>query len=77
MGSPYEMAKRRQTGVIAQEMEKVLPEVVFTEDRGVGKTNFKNVDYGHISGVLIEAIKEQQKQIEDLKEEVNKLKENK
>jgi hypothetical protein len=78
LGSRYEVAKRRQVGVIAQEIEEVLPEVVFDEYKGTSDDEcFKNVDYGHISGVLIEAIKEQQQQIEELKEEVNKLKENK
>jgi hypothetical protein len=50
------------TGVIAEEVEAVLPEVV--KD---GK--YKSVAYGNIVGVLIEAVKE-------LKEEVKSLKEN-
>jgi len=49
-------------GVIAQEVEKVLPEVVSTNDNGL-----KSVSYGNIIGVLIEAIKEQQVCIEELK----------
>jgi hypothetical protein len=40
-------------GVIAQEMEKILPEVVTTNDNGL-----KTVSYGNLVGVLIEAIKE-------------------
>lgn len=52
----------RQTGVIAQEVEKVLPEVVRTDDEGM-----KTVAYGNMVGLLIEAIKEQQTQIDDLK----------
>ncbi len=40
-------------GVIAQEIEKVLPEVVTTNDKGL-----KTVSYGNIIAVLIEAIKE-------------------
>ncbi len=47
-------------GVIAQELEKVLPELVTQGD-------VKSVNYNGIIGVLIEAIKEQQKQIEELK----------
>ena len=47
-------------GVIAQEVEKVLPELVEETD-GV-----KSVSYGNIIGVLIEAIKEQQVRIEKL-----------
>jgi hypothetical protein len=43
----------RRVGVIAQEIEKVLPEVVYTDSDGM-----KSVSYGSIIGVLIEAIKE-------------------
>jgi len=46
-------------GVIAQEMEAVLPEVVRDGE-------YKSVAYGNIVGVLIEAIKEQQAQIDEL-----------
>jgi hypothetical protein len=49
-------------GVIAQEIEKVLPEVVHNGE-------YKSVAYGNIVGVLIEAIKEQQKQIDELKKD--------
>jgi hypothetical protein len=52
----------RHYGVIAQEMEKVLPEVVLTASDGS-----KSVAYMEIIPVLIEAIKEQQKEIEALK----------
>ena len=57
----------RQTGVIAQQVEKVLPEVVNTvKDRDENET--KTVSYGNMVGLLIEAIKEQQKQIDELKD---------
>jgi hypothetical protein len=49
-------------GVIAQEIEEVLPEVVTERDSG-----YKAVKYEKIVPLLIEAIKEQQKQIEELK----------
>ena len=49
-------------GVIAQEIEEVLPEVVTTRDNG-----YKAVKYEKIVPLLIEAIKEQQEQIEELK----------
>ena len=61
---------RQSTGVIAQETEEVLPEVVHNDDN----TGYKSVAYGNIVGVLIEAIKEQQSQIEDLTKEVEFLK---
>jgi hypothetical protein len=53
-------------GVIAQEIEKVLPEVVSTNDKGL-----KSVSYGNIVGVLIEAIKEQQVRIEELERKLD------
>ena len=52
-------------GVIAQEVEKILPEVVSENDKG-----HLNVAYGNIVSVLIEAIKEQQAQIEELKAKI-------
>ena len=52
-------------GVIAQDIEKVLPELVATRDNG-----FKAVRYEKIVALLIEAVKEQQSQIEELKEKL-------
>ena len=57
---------RTSVGVIAQEIEKVLPEVV-REDSSEDK--IKSVAYGNIVGVLIEAIKELKNEIEKLKKE--------
>jgi len=45
----------RDMGVIAQEIELLVPEVVST-----GSDGYKAVEYGHLVGLLIEAIKEQQ-----------------
>jgi len=61
----------RQCGVIAQEVMKVLPEVVM----GSEETNY-SVAYGNMVGLLIEAIKEQQEQINQLKLTLNQLKGN-
>jgi len=55
-------------GVIAQDVEKVLPELVATRDDGM-----KGVDYGKLTAVLIEAIKEQQVQINELKSRLDEL----
>jgi hypothetical protein len=55
-------------GVIAQEIEAILPEIVTTRENG-----YKAVKYEKIVPLLIEAIKEQQTQIEELKDLVNKL----
>ena len=54
--------KGHDVGVIAQEIEKVLPEVVETRDNG-----YKAVKYEKIVSLLIEAVKEQQVQIDELK----------
>ena len=51
-------------GLIAQEVEKIIPEVVYGQD-------IKSVAYGNIIGLLIEAIKEQNIEIEKLKKEIN------
>jgi hypothetical protein len=57
-----------EIGVIAQEVEEVIPEVV-TDNSGT-----KAVAYGNLVGLLIEAIKEQQNEINILKQEINELK---
>ena len=51
----------RQIGLIAQNVEKVIPEVVSEMD------GYKGVDYAKLVPLLIEGIKEQQKQIDELK----------
>ena len=55
----------RDIGVIAQEIEAVLPEIVTTRDNG-----YKAVKYEKMIALLIECVKEQQKQIDEIK---NKL----
>jgi hypothetical protein len=52
----------KSVGVIAQDVEKVLPELVQTTDKET-----KTVNYDGLIGVLIEAIKDQQRQIDELK----------
>jgi hypothetical protein len=58
--------EKQSIGVIAQEIEKILPQVVYEDEEGM-----KSVAYGNIVGVLIEAIKEQQKQIDELKMKID------
>lgn len=58
----------KQLGVVAQELEEVIPEAVMTDEEGS-----KAVNYSEIIPVLIEAIKEQQKEIDDLKSTVTQL----
>ena len=57
------MLFRSGTGVIAQEMQQVMPEVVI----GNGRGDYLSVAYGNIVGVLIESIKELKAEIEELK----------
>ena len=59
---------RRHAGVIAQEVMKVLPEVV----TGTEESKY-SVAYGNMAGLFIEAIKEQQTQIDELKQLVQQL----
>jgi len=54
--------RKNDVGVIAQEIEKVLPEVVATRKDGI-----KAVKYDRIVALLIESIKELKKEIEELK----------
>jgi hypothetical protein len=56
----------RFAGVIAQEVEQVLPEVVMENENGT-----KSVAYGNMVALLIEAVKEQQNEINILKEKIN------
>jgi len=65
--SVYEVGAK-DYGVIAQEVEEVLPELVITRDNG-----YKAVRYEKIVSLLIEAIKEQQTQINNLTDKLNKL----
>ena len=73
-GYTFDWNKKQDTynghdvGVIAQEVEKVLPEVVETRKNG-----YKAVKYEKMVPLLIESIKNQQKQIDELKELVTKL----
>ena len=54
----------RQAGVVAQEVEKVLPEVVSGEEGN------KAVAYGNMVSILIEAVKELKSEVDDLKEQL-------
>jgi len=63
-GVTFEKDGQNSLGVIAQEVQKVLPELVLEGEE------YLSVAYGNMVGLLIEAIKEQQEQIEDLKNKV-------
>lgn len=60
----------KSVGLIAQDVEKVFPELVSANP----ETGIKSVEYANIVAPLIEAVKEQQAQIEALKAEIQALK---
>ncbi|MBW1298307.1 tail fiber domain-containing protein [Aquimarina litoralis] len=78
-GVQYEMRKEdfpnmkfaegTQYGVIAQDIEKIFPNLVSTNDQG-----YKSVNYTGLIPVLVEALKEQQQQIEQQQAEITALK---
>lgn len=53
-----------QIGVIAQELEEIFPELVRTDENGM-----KSVNYAQMTAILIEAVKELNTLVEDLKSE--------
>lgn len=60
--------RETEVGVIAQEVEKVLPEVVATRENG-----YKAVRYEKLVALVIEAVKDQQKQIDELKARLEEI----
>ena len=61
--------KKQKIGVLAQDIEAVIPQVVFTNEQGS-----KSVSYGNLTAMLIEAIKELNTKVDKLQNEVNVLK---
>ena len=59
----------RDFGFIAQDVQSILPKAVHTADDGV-----QGVDYSRLTSVLVEAVKAQQVQIDDLKKVITNLK---
>lgn len=57
-----------QIGLIAQDVEKVFPDLVRTDNKG-----YKAVSYEKLSVVLLEGMKEQQQQIKSQQEQIDKL----
>jgi hypothetical protein len=60
-----DLPQGHQIGFIAQEVERIVPDAVFTDASGL-----KGVDYNKIIPVLVEAIKEQQIQIKRLSDQL-------
>ena len=68
---------RQDIGLIAQEVEEVLPDIVTEKKLPIMKgtdadTKYKTIDYEKIIAVLVEAVKDQQKQIDNLKKQIKK-----
>ncbi len=61
--------KNVQFGFIAQEFEKVIPELVSTDKKG-----YKSIDYVKLTPLLVKAVQQQQKIIEGMKSENDLLK---
>lgn len=66
----HKYAAGPKIGVIAQELQKIYPEMVTK-----GKDGFLKVDYTQLTGMLIQAVKEQQKEIEQLKTRMDRQQE--
>jgi len=58
---PWKADGKKDIGLIVEEVGEVIPEVVAYEENG---RDAKSVDYARLVAVLIEAVKEQQKEIE-------------
>ncbi len=58
---------KKDIGVIAQEIEEVLPEIVETRDNG-----YKAVDYPKLTALLIEAVKELSDKVKKLEDGITK-----
>ena len=58
----------KQHGLIAQDLEKIIPELVLTDEEG-----WKSIEYTHLVPVLIEALKEQNQIIVGQKEDIDAL----
>ena len=69
----YKKDGRQSTGLIAQELEKVLPNAVYTTQQIDDDEDIKAIRYGNVVGLLVEAIKEQQEQIEELKAKLEEV----
>jgi hypothetical protein len=67
-GVSFKINNESKIGVIAQDIQKVIPEVVNKKEDG-----YLSVSYGNIVGLLIEAIKEQQIKIDQLEQKLGDL----
>ncbi|WP_284464147.1 tail fiber domain-containing protein [Chryseobacterium sp.] len=61
-----------QYGLVAQEVEKVLPNIVSTDNEG-----YKSVNYNELIPLLLQTVQEQGKKIDELQKEIQQLKKSK
>lgn len=76
----YKHDGKQSAGVIAQDVEKVLPTAIIETTMPMiseSDETYKTVQYDQLVAITIEAIKQQQETIEQLKDEIKTLKENK
>jgi hypothetical protein len=57
-----DLSSKRQIGLIAQEVEKIIPEVVVDSE-----TSGKGISYGNLVALLIEAIKQLKEEVDELR----------
>jgi hypothetical protein len=58
-----------QMGLIAQQVEPIVPEIVEIDKEGM-----YNLNYGNLAGLFVESIKELKQEVDDLKKEIQELK---
>lgn len=63
-----EEAARKRIGFLAQDVEKVLPELVLTDEKGV-----KSIDYTGFIPLIVESLKEMQQTIQEQQNEIENL----
>ncbi|MGD2034323.1 MAG: tail fiber domain-containing protein [Bacteroidales bacterium] len=69
-----ELKDRKKFGFIAQEFEQVFPDLVYNSQSGMTKNStLKSIDYISVIPILVQAIKEQQTQIEELSQKIQSL----
>ena len=59
---------QQQSGFIAQDMEKLFPEMVFTDEKG-----YKSIDYARLTPVLVQTLQEQQVRLNNLTNRLNEI----
>jgi hypothetical protein len=67
----YTANGKRDIGMIAEEVGRVVPEVVSYEDNG---KDARGIDYARLTALLVEAVKQQQAQIRHQQAQINRLK---